>query len=259
MRSLYQGGYLDPEFITDSTGAKCQQDFATGKLGILASGTGYINNMYPTLMENCPDAVVVPMPSTGVQGYYTERECSLLNMVPTTCKNPEAVVQYLDWMISEGWETVAYGTEGVHYVKEEGVVINIASTDLYNKDVIYRNEYAIVRDENLQPEDLAIKYSRSDALIQASRAIEAEAIKTTFEKLYIRYTPTNDLGLEVVTDYLPDLTTISGETWLKAIMDANYTPDEALEFLISEWDALDYQMIKEEFNAKAEELGLSAK
>lgn len=258
MRALYQDGYLDPEFITDTTGAKCQQDFATGKLGILASGVGYINNMYPTLMANSPDAVVVPMPSVGVQGYYTERECSFLNTVPTTCKNPAAVVQYLDWMISEGWETVAYGTEGVHYVKEEGVIINIADTDLYNKDVVYRNEYAVVRNENLQPEDLAIKYSRSDALIQASRAIEADAIRATFEKPYIRYTPTNDLGLEVVTSYLPDLTTISGETWLKAITDANYTADEALEFLLNEWDALDYAMIKDEFNAKAAEMGLSA-
>nr|HML47634.1 hypothetical protein [Clostridia bacterium] len=169
------------------------------------------------------------------------------------------VVQYLDWMISEGWETVAYGTEGVHYVKEDGVIINVASTELYNKDVVYRGEYATVRNENIQPEDMAIKYSRSDALIQASRAIEASAIQATFEKPFVRYTPTNDLGLEIITDYLPDLTTISGETWLKAIMDPEYTPDQALEFLTNEWAALDYQMIKDEFNAKAAELGLSAK
>lgn len=63
------------------------------------------------------------------------------------------------------------------------------------------------------------------------------------------------MGVSSITDYLPDMTTISSETWLKALIDPDYSPDQALEYLLHEWNALGYEDIKGELNAKAAELG----
>lgn len=256
LKKLYDNDLVNPEFVTDTTGQNVVQAFVTGKLGTYAQNHGYINTHYPALMENCPEAVIKPIPPFGPQGFYTERECSFLNMVPTTCKNPENVVKYLDWMIAEGWESVRYGEEGVHYIKEDGVIINIADVETQQKDLNYRGDYCIMTQLNIKPEDMAIMYSRSDALIQESRAIEAEAIELALTVPYIRYTPTNDLGVQDVVELLPDMTAIAKETWLKVITQKDYTPEEALEFIQNEWDALGYEDIQAQFNEKAAEMGL---
>lgn len=256
LKKLYDNDLVNPEFITDSTGQNAVEAFVTGKLGTYHQNHGYITNYYATLKENCPEAVIAPMPAIGPQGYYMERECALLNMIPTTCKNPENVIKYLDWMITEGWEPIKYGIEGTHYVKEDGVIVNIATTEQQQNDLIYRGDYHIITQLNIKPEDLAIIYSRSEPIIQEVRALQAQMVEAILTVPFIRYTPTADLGIQDVIELMPDMTEISKETWLKAITQADYTPEEALEFIRNEWNALGYEDVKAQFNEKAAELGL---
>lgn len=259
MKRLYDGDLIDKEFFTDKTGSKTQQDFVTNKLGLYAAGTNYVNNFWGTLKKNVPDARVAPVPAplspNGQFGYYQEREVSFLNMVPATCKNPKAVVLYLDWMISKGWETVKYGEEGKHYRKEGSIVIPTYDNDTWKNDLIYRAEYAILTNENIKAADLEKLYASADETTREAKAIEAKAIDATFKVPYKRYTPTNNLGLQVVTEKMPNMITFANETWLKCIIGGkDMSPDQALQLIREEWDRLGYQEVKKQFNEAAKNL-----
>ena len=71
-----------------------------------------------------------------------------------------------------------------------------------------------------------------------------------------RDTPTANLGVEEVIDYMTDLNTVADEYYAKALADKDYTSEQAYEDIKAEWENMDYEMIKEAFNEKAAELGL---
>ena len=258
-KTLWDEGLTDKEYLTDSTGANAKEDWLNGKYALYSDGTGGPPGWLANLKTNVPAADPQPLKALkspyGHQGWYQERECGLLNMIPVTSKNPEAAIKYLNWMITEGWEPIAYGVEGLHYVKEDGVIISTYTQDQWDKDLKYRGDFKILANENIQPEDLKIKFSKAAPEVFEARMLEAKAIATTFLVPYKRDAPISNLGLAIITEQMPDLDAFAVEIFDTAI-NGGQSAEAAWNTVRDEWNKRGYQNIKAEYNAKAREMGL---
>lgn len=257
LEKCYDNGWADKEYLTNPDDQYSQ--FATGKLGFLVcEWANLASKSWTTLKENFPDATVEVMPSFTGYGYYQERECQFLSCVPTTCDNPEAVAMYIDWMITDGWEMLKYGEEGVDFRKEGDLYVDLLTAEQRQAKLGYTGEYAIVCPYGLGIEEnrATVELLPEDNPTKAAQLIGADAIEKTFDIKFRRDVPTANLGVSEVVEYMPDMTTFSGEAWAKAYVDPDYTVEQAQADIIAEWENLDYEMVKEAFNAKAAELGL---
>ncbi|MBE7719207.1 MAG: extracellular solute-binding protein [Lacrimispora celerecrescens] len=139
MNKLYNEGLLDPEFYTstDQDGT-LKEKFVNGQLGIGEySANGNVDALRGGLLQNLkalePEADMVSIPplknvNDGKQYNPQYSLCGAYNIVPKTCKNPEAVVTYLDWLSTkEGGFAIFHGFEGEHYNLEDGVPVVINS------------------------------------------------------------------------------------------------------------------------------------
>ncbi len=254
-KELYDKKYVDPEFVTHNA-EKVQQDFVSGKTGILACGYNYLTNIYDTIKTGNPNAVIAPMPlpssSVGQYGYFKEPPCFFVNAITTSCKNPKAAVEYLDWMISEGWSTVKYGTDEMgYYSLVDGVY---AATDKLTSDVeklemTYRSEYAILTNEFISASDYMKIYASADASIQAVKSIEAKALEVSLAVPFTRYLPTRVMGLQEAVDFFTSIGTFADDTYLKAVISGNsYTAEQAYQDVVSEYKNQGYENVKGKIN-----------
>ena len=254
-KELYDKKYVDPEFVTHNA-EKVQQDFVSGKTGILACGYNYLTNIYDTIKTGNPNAVIAPMPlpssSVGQYGYFKEPPCFFVNAITTSCKNPKAAVEYLDWMISEGWSTVKYGTDKMgYYSLVDGVY---AATDKLTSDVeklemTYRSEYAILTNEFISASDYMKIYASADASIQAVKSIEAKALEVSLAVPFTRYLPTRVMGLQEAVDFFTSIGTFADDTYLKAVISGNsYTAEQAYQDVVSEYKNQGYENVKGKIN-----------
>lgn len=252
-KRMYDEDLIDKEYFTDKTGSKTQQDFMTNKLGMIGSGTGYINNYWATLKKNAPDAKLAPVPapksSNGQFGYYKERECSFLNVISSTCKNPKAAVEYLDWMVSKGWEYVKYAEDGKYYKKDGNLHIAGYDDATWKRDLIYRAEYAVLTNENVKAADYEKLYANSDPIIKEAKLMEAGAIKVSLQLPFLRVLPTANMGLKSYTEKMPNMLKFSDEIYLKAIISGKeLNAEQASKMVKEEWDKQGYQQLKKEIN-----------
>jgi putative aldouronate transport system substrate-binding protein len=122
-KAMYEAGVVDKDIFADQNGAKAQQDWLNGKLGIwgmggLEGGGGY--NAYETLMTNNPNAevMIVPMPASefGTFAPAGGTPVQFTAAINATAKDPAAVMAYIDWLSSEEVaKTLMFGIEGEHY------------------------------------------------------------------------------------------------------------------------------------------------
>lgn len=125
-KKLYDAGTVDKDIFADKTGAKAQQDWVNGRLGMyvgdnLEGVKGY--GIYDTLMKNNPnaDVAIIPLPKTEFGQFSPAGPVPFQfnAAINATSKNVEAVVKYVDWFMSEQtMNTMQYGFEGVHYQKD---------------------------------------------------------------------------------------------------------------------------------------------
>jgi putative aldouronate transport system substrate-binding protein len=258
LETLVDNGWCDKEWLSYD-GETQYTHFATGKTGFLACEHSNLpNKAWETLMQNFPTAKVAPMPSWTQYGYYQERECQFLSCVPTTCDNPEAVAQYIDWMITDGWQMLKWGEEGVDFENRDGLYVSLLTPEENTAKLAYTGEYAIVCPYGMSAE----LFKQSKEALDDSNArkggflIDADAVLATRDIKYRRDTPTSNLGVDIVVEYMPDMYTVSKECWAKALADVDYTSEQAQADIKAEWENMDYEMVKEAFNEKAAELGL---
>ncbi|WP_026297154.1 extracellular solute-binding protein [Paenibacillus daejeonensis] len=143
IKQLYDEGIIDRDFINDENGAKAQQDFVNGKVGIYPFQEGntvnLIKNFVDPLKQNVPDAELtfIPLPESEF-GAFTPTLTNPVQMtavIAATAKHPESVMHYIDFLIQEDtMERLAYGDEGTHYQKN-GEVIEIIDADKHKKEV----------------------------------------------------------------------------------------------------------------------------
>lgn len=257
LEKCYDNGWADAEYLTNPDDQYSQ--FATGKIGFLACEHSNLQaKTWTTLKENFPEATVAVMPSFTGYGYYQERECQFLSCVPTTCENPEAVAMYIDWMITDGWEMLKYGEEGVDFEIQNGLYIDLLTTEERTAKLAYTSEYAIVCPYGLGVEEfrLTAEAMSDDNPLKEGALIDADAVAKTANIKFRRDTPTANLGVSEVVEYMTDMNTFASETWAKAYVDKDYTVEQAQADIAAEWENQDYEMVKEAFNEKAVELGL---
>ena len=257
LEKCVDNGWCDKEWLSNPDDQYTQ--FATGKLGFLACEHSNLQNKaWATLKANFPEAEVVVMPSFTEYGYYPERECQFLSCVPTTCDNPEAVAQYIDWMITDGWEMLKYGEEGVDFEKQGDLYVDLLTPDERTAKLAYTGEYAIVCPYGTDS-DLFMQTQQAlpdDNPLKEACLIDAESVKLTEDIKYRRDTPTANLGVQEAIEMMIDMKTYAGEQWSKALLNADYTCEQAQADIAAEWANQDYEMVKEAFNEKAAELGL---
>ena len=143
LKKMFDNGIINKDFATDSSGEQAIQDFISGKLGIIALNNGAAAISYGTLenfFENNPEATleVLPMPSSEFGESNTVISCGskVTGAINAKCKNPEAVIKYMDWLNSsqEIYDTLLYG--GSEYaVQDENGYWTAKDADVSAKEV----------------------------------------------------------------------------------------------------------------------------
>ncbi len=133
LNGLYNDGLLG-EFILDKDESLFRQKIARGEMGVFIQNGQYpyhsaYGNLYDTLRKNVPDAkltAVWTFSNENKENYYqlyaTPPTYKYCWFIPSSSKNVEAVVKYLNWMASDaGYMVGCLGIEGEDYVMENGV------------------------------------------------------------------------------------------------------------------------------------------
>ncbi|WP_199621397.1 extracellular solute-binding protein [Paenibacillus alkalitolerans] len=241
-RKVYELGLVDKEYLTDKDNQRAIQLWVTGKAGIcMCQWSGSKTDIMMTdLMKNDPEAKPVPLESVatpyGTFGTYQETPAFMYITFNKDMKNPKAAVEYLDWMIEKGWRTLVYGTEGVHHKLVDGVAQKL-DADQFKKEVSYANEYAILRNETVKPEDLIIA-AAPDEISQKYANLRAQALETVMKHEFRRDFPYQPSFAEI-NEIKASLKTTIDELRAKVVMQGGtYNGKWALEEIRKEWKRL---------------------
>lgn len=150
-KRLYDEGIVDKDFLVDTAGAKGEQDWVTGKLGIWGANNGTTKlgyQAYTTLKKNVPDAVVIPfeLPKSpfGQFSPWIGVPARTLGMVNAAAKDPAAVMKYIDFVNSEAYiKTLNFGIEGVHYTTGSNGCPQFISEET-SKQVLYASDFKMI-------------------------------------------------------------------------------------------------------------------
>lgn len=233
---LYSEGLVDKEYVTDKNWARQKQLWITGKAGILFDTFAGIT---PDFFQAQPEAKVVPLPpvatSFGTNGYQKEVPNYLLTLFNKDMKNPQAAMQFVDWMLDTGWYNLSYGVEGEHFEKKNGVPVTL-DADKFKQEVNYAAEYRIVHQETYTPEFLLTRASSVPA-DQLSKQAQGEALKVAASVDFRKDFP--------YPPFVPEFTDISGQfqkKWdeiiTKVTMTPDITPEWGIEQIRLEWKKL---------------------
>lgn len=145
LNKLYNDGLMDKEYYV-GTEQTLKEQIVSGRLGYYEGNVnGNVDTLRGALLQNLkanyPNAEFVSMPPLknvhDVKIYnagYPANGAFLF--VPKTCKNPEAVVTYLDWLATKaGGFVLFHGFENEHYTLVNGVpVVKDLKYNLKDKD-----------------------------------------------------------------------------------------------------------------------------
>ncbi|GHV06327.1 lipoprotein LipO [Spirochaetia bacterium] len=179
-RQLYTEGLMDPEFITDNNYARQRQLIVTGKVGMIFQGLS-ITGEWRELMQNVPTADFIPIePLETNQGRFGfNSEVPILKMVVMnkTARNPKAIMEYLDWLITDGYYALSWGEEGRHYKLVNGIPQTIdAERNKIEKDWLSGNyEFALVDNNKITLDWIPIQAAQ-DPISQAWAKVYQQAV-----------------------------------------------------------------------------------
>ncbi|MDF2927122.1 MAG: extracellular solute-binding protein [Paenibacillaceae bacterium] len=147
-KKLYDSGIVDKDYLTDGKGDKAKQDFINGKLGIYGSNGGDIAS-FRALKKSNPKATVaaIPLPA-GPFGSYSPLLSTPINLtavVNAKAKDPEAVIRYVDFMMSDdATRTLTYGLEGEHYKTGINGCPEVISVEKNNVEKKYSSDFTML-------------------------------------------------------------------------------------------------------------------
>lgn len=123
---LYNEQLLSPEFALDKDNKKAEAAFSNGTAGIYSTRVIKSPPVFTTLAKNVPTAkfeALGPIMDKGNKPKgYAYYPYGMLNGINKSCKNPEAVIAYLDWMSKdENFNTISNGFEGKTYSLKDGL------------------------------------------------------------------------------------------------------------------------------------------
>lgn len=248
-KSLYDAGAVDKDIFTDKNYAKAQQDWVNGKLGIWGSGglesaaTGF--DVYNTLIKNNPDAkvAILPLPKTEFGQFSPAGAVPMqfMSAINATAKNVEAVVKYVDWLMTpEVQKTLMYGMEGVNYKMVDGCPKPI-DPEKNKKELNWNGDFQMMSQTGEMGK--CVEYSNqldpskpNDKayleLIKQGRAAYITPDRPTTSEVVLPVTLTDDLT--VVKNTLKNTLT---NIYTKAVVGgSSYTIDQAMKDAQDAWD-----------------------
>lgn len=126
MRRLVSENLIDPECFTQNDPTS-REKAATGRLAVIGSMYGMVNDFFKPLYKTHPQMKYVPLgPLRYYDGQTSEkalkgRSGSHAFVVTKSCKDMDAVMRLLNYCNSdEGLTLTTYGIEGVHYGMQDG-------------------------------------------------------------------------------------------------------------------------------------------
>ncbi|MDR2101271.1 MAG: extracellular solute-binding protein, partial [Treponema sp.] len=197
MALLYREELMDREFFTATNNSRSTQQMVTGKSAIHAGYFNGLNETYHELRTNVPSArwnTMDPprLPNGQKHSINWDLPPTLYtSTMSTTAKNPQAVVQYIDWMLDTGWFTLTYGLEGIHYKLVDGLPQAI-DADLNGVQLSYVQDYNCVTRRQDDPDNF-LKTFPKDPISQEYAQLEADfyrrRLSTDKNRVFI---PNND-------------------------------------------------------------------
>jgi putative aldouronate transport system substrate-binding protein len=177
-------GLYSPNWALDSDNSKARSDFTNGNAGVFGEYLAQNPPTIQTLIKNVPTAKVSFLPTSAlvptgnVNSGRFDNPFGMLSGINKTCKNPEAVLMYFDWMsnkenlfaMQNGIEGKTYtmGTNGipatVTYTGEERMNTN------NNKDMwclVSEGKDLGTDAKNLDAQKFSFAYTGYEYLIQA--------------------------------------------------------------------------------------------
>ncbi|MEC0240002.1 extracellular solute-binding protein [Paenibacillus dokdonensis] len=151
-KRLYDEGLVDKDFLADKNGEKARQDFINGKLGIFGMNNGADApglQLLEALRKNDPNAVIraIPLPKSEFGQFSPEVQnpIQMTAAVNARAKNPEAVMKYVDFLVSKDTQkTLRYGTEGEHWKDAGGGCLAVIDKEKNDKELNYNIDYQML-------------------------------------------------------------------------------------------------------------------
>ncbi len=258
-KELYQSGVIDPNFLTDKDGEKAKLDFINGKLGMYWVSSG-IEDAYPllqSLKKQVPTAELraIPLPE-GPFGSFNPLAKAPVQFVAAINKhasNPEAVIQYLDFMYSKKvLTTLRYGFEGEHYQPNEHGCYQYMNPEEYSRELswtidLYMLSARVILGEcNSLASSLNTGYEIDRKYMELEADAERHSLNQEKEFAYpIWNWPTLRQELQVAnTDGAKALTRI----YYHAIVDPSYTVDQAMRDAQQAWNEAGGEKVDEYYD-----------
>lgn len=238
-KQLYDQGMVDKEYITDKSYQRERQMWVTGKAGIYL-GSWHLDSEYSELKKNVPGAQPVPLEALttkyGQYGLLQEAPASMLIAFNKNMKNPQAAVEFLDWMLDDGWYTLKFGLEGVHHNKT-GDSIQVIDAAKNKKELDYAYEYPIVNQWAPEPDDI-VKMAASDPASQEYAQLKALGLETAMKNKFRRdipYAPSFPELSQFLAEFNPKADEIDNQVIMGG---AQYTAEWGAAELKKEWERL---------------------
>lgn len=183
LRTMYEEKLIDKEFLTNSR-AVWDQKIKSDLVGswdhvVFGVWDSWQKDMNTLLADKHPDVVAIPTPhGVGYEGEVGRVEKPVLKtfVVKKDAKNPEAIVQLFDWLISEDGQLFAdLGIEGETFTKEGSELKYNADAD---KDVKWRQAVFTLHGFNEAAQKVKINNDEAfNKLIQTIEISRNEGIK----------------------------------------------------------------------------------
>ncbi|MDF2959673.1 MAG: hypothetical protein K0S39_1408 [Paenibacillus sp.] len=239
LKTAFDEGLVDKEYITDKNFQKERQLLVTGKAGVYFASWN-IGAEYRELKQNVPNSKLVPLEPVATKygkfGLFQEPPANRLIVFNKNMKDPEAAVKLLDWLIEKNWFDVRFGQEGVHYKLVNGVPQAI-DAEKNKKEIIYAPEYAVLDQWSPKPEDFQVMAAQ-DAISQEYAKVQGESLKVAMKNKFRRdipFNPTFPELSETATSFAP----LAEDIETKVITGGSqYSAQWGIEQLRKEWKRL---------------------
>ncbi|TYP76488.1 extracellular solute-binding protein [Paenibacillus methanolicus] len=250
-KRLFDEGIVDKDFLNDKNGAKAKQDFINGKLGIYPLQLNWYNfttGELASLKKNVPDAVVTPIPypqsPAGRFNPAFTNPVQATAVVNAHAKNPEAIMQYVDFLVSQDTvKALKYGIEGEHWKKGANGCPEPIDPDKSKNEVGYTADLQMLSSGILDPQ-----CGKMEQQFNPSVPVQAEGLAMFKKALEIYLDPSKPYVDITHPEHLPqipkDIDTISTnigkpieDIWVKAVLGGSgYTPEMAMKEAMDTWE-----------------------
>jgi putative aldouronate transport system substrate-binding protein len=174
-------------------------------------------------------------------------------MLNRETENVAGAMEFLDWMLADGWEPLTYGFEGEHVEYVDGEIPRrTISNDQYDKVLRYAFQYVLLDQRQVQPEWLPTMWPQDD-VSQRWADITTQALEVSMQGDFRRDFPTQPSD-EEIGRFMAEFEPIFQEVRTNTIIGGDeHTPEAAVERLRNEWERLGGDEITEIYQQYYEE------